>query len=101
MHMIWALIGVGFVLSLDNFRVSIVIGTVPFGFRRAVQRRPAEWPLAHGRGRRLARPIRLTRSSTTWLAGGDTLDGLQRPSHKAEVLRHPIGSSNDKLRSGS
>jgi putative Mn2+ efflux pump MntP len=37
MHMIWALIGVGFVLSLDNFRVSIVIGTVPFGFRRAVQ----------------------------------------------------------------
>ncbi|MFJ8605423.1 manganese efflux pump MntP family protein [Streptomyces shenzhenensis] len=27
----------GFVLSLDNFRVSIALGTVPFGLRRAVQ----------------------------------------------------------------
>ncbi|MER6982392.1 manganese efflux pump MntP family protein [Streptomyces carpinensis] len=27
----------GFVLSLDNFRVSIALGTVPFGLKRAVQ----------------------------------------------------------------
>jgi putative Mn2+ efflux pump MntP len=27
----------GFFLSLDNFRSSIAIGTIPFGFRRAVQ----------------------------------------------------------------
>jgi putative Mn2+ efflux pump MntP len=27
----------GFVLSLDNFRASIALGTVPFGLRRAVQ----------------------------------------------------------------
>ncbi|MBN9102422.1 MULTISPECIES: manganese efflux pump [unclassified Pseudonocardia] len=35
--MIWEVIGLGFLLSLDNFRVAIVLGTVPFGFRRAVQ----------------------------------------------------------------
>ncbi|MBV9023748.1 MAG: manganese efflux pump [Streptomycetaceae bacterium] len=35
--MIWPLLGVGFVLSLDNFRVSIVLGTVPFTLRRAFQ----------------------------------------------------------------
>jgi manganese efflux pump family protein len=35
MHMIWPLLGIGFVLSLDNFRVSIVLGTVPFSLRRA------------------------------------------------------------------
>jgi putative Mn2+ efflux pump MntP len=35
--MIWEVIVLGFFLSLDNFRVSIALGTVPFGFRRAVQ----------------------------------------------------------------
>lgn len=30
-------IALGFFLSLDNFRSSIAIGTIPFGFRRAVQ----------------------------------------------------------------
>jgi manganese efflux pump family protein len=35
--MIVELLILGFVLSLDNFRVSIVLGTVPFSFRRAVQ----------------------------------------------------------------
>jgi putative Mn2+ efflux pump MntP len=35
--MIWEVLVLGFVLSLDNFRVSIVLGTVPFGLRRAVQ----------------------------------------------------------------
>ena len=37
MDSIWPLLGVGLVLSLDNFRVSIVLGTVPFGVRRALQ----------------------------------------------------------------
>lgn len=31
------LLVLAFALSLDNFRSSIVLGTVPFGFRRAVQ----------------------------------------------------------------
>jgi manganese efflux pump family protein len=35
--MIWEIVVLGFVLSLDNFRVAIAIGTVPFGFKRAVQ----------------------------------------------------------------
>ncbi|MEU6321802.1 manganese efflux pump [Streptomyces sp. NPDC047009] len=35
--MIWEILLLGFVLSLDNFRVSIALGTVPFGLRRAVQ----------------------------------------------------------------
>jgi len=35
--MIWEVFVLGFVLSLDNFRVSIALGTVPFGLRRAVQ----------------------------------------------------------------
>ncbi|MEV6833082.1 manganese efflux pump [Streptomyces sp. NPDC051133] len=35
--MIWEILGLGFVLSLDNFRVSIALGTVPFGWKRAVQ----------------------------------------------------------------
>ena len=35
--MIWQALVLGFVLSLDNFRVSIVLGTVPFGLKRAVQ----------------------------------------------------------------
>ncbi|MFE7974121.1 manganese efflux pump MntP family protein [Streptomyces shenzhenensis] len=35
--MIWEMLVLGFVLSLDNFRVSIALGTVPFGLRRAVQ----------------------------------------------------------------
>ncbi len=35
--MIWEVLALGFLLSLDNFRVAIVLGTVPFGFRRAVQ----------------------------------------------------------------
>ncbi|MGH3630256.1 MAG: manganese efflux pump MntP family protein [Sciscionella sp.] len=35
--MIVALLVLGFALSLDNFRSSIVLGTVPFGLRRAVQ----------------------------------------------------------------
>jgi putative Mn2+ efflux pump MntP len=30
-------LGLGFFLSLDNFRSSIAIGTIPFGFRRALQ----------------------------------------------------------------
>jgi putative Mn2+ efflux pump MntP len=37
MHTIWPLLGIGFILSLDNFRVSIVLGTVPFSLRRAIQ----------------------------------------------------------------
>lgn len=35
--MIWEVLVLGFVLSLDNFRVAIALGTVPFGLRRAVQ----------------------------------------------------------------
>lgn len=35
--MIWGVLVLGFVLSLDNFRVSIALGTVPFGLKRAVQ----------------------------------------------------------------
>jgi manganese efflux pump family protein len=35
--MIWEMLVLGFVLSLDNFRVAIVLGTVPFGLKRAVQ----------------------------------------------------------------
>lgn len=35
--MIWEVLVLGFVLSLDNFRVSIALGTVPFSLRRAVQ----------------------------------------------------------------
>ncbi|HEY6748987.1 MAG TPA: manganese efflux pump [Mycobacteriales bacterium] len=35
--MIWEVLVIGFVLSLDNFRVSIVLGTVPFGLKRALQ----------------------------------------------------------------
>ncbi|MFB7322876.1 MULTISPECIES: manganese efflux pump MntP family protein [unclassified Streptomyces] len=35
--MIWEMLGLGFVLSLDNFRVSIALGTVPFGLKRAMQ----------------------------------------------------------------
>lgn len=35
--MIWEALVLGFVLSLDNFRISIVLGAVPFGLRRAVQ----------------------------------------------------------------
>jgi len=35
--MIWEVLVLGFVLSLDNFRVSIALGTVPFGLRRAMQ----------------------------------------------------------------
>ncbi|MEU1542451.1 manganese efflux pump [Actinacidiphila glaucinigra] len=35
--MVWEILVLGFVLSLDNFRVSIALGTVPFGLRRAVQ----------------------------------------------------------------
>ena len=35
--MIWEVLVLGFVLSLDNFRVSVALGTVPFGLRRAVQ----------------------------------------------------------------
>jgi putative Mn2+ efflux pump MntP len=35
--MIVELLILGFVLSLDNFRASIALGTVPFRFRRAVQ----------------------------------------------------------------
>jgi putative Mn2+ efflux pump MntP len=29
--MIWEVLVLGFVLGLDNFRVSIALGTVPFG----------------------------------------------------------------------
>jgi putative Mn2+ efflux pump MntP len=32
-----AVLALGFFLSLDNFRSSIAIGTIPFGLRRAVQ----------------------------------------------------------------
>jgi putative Mn2+ efflux pump MntP len=35
--MIVELLILGFVLSLDNFRTSIALGTVPFSFRRTVQ----------------------------------------------------------------
>lgn len=35
--MIWEILVLGFVLSLDNFRVSIALGTVPFGLKRALQ----------------------------------------------------------------
>jgi putative Mn2+ efflux pump MntP len=35
--MITELLILSFALSLDNFRVAIALGTVPFGFRRAVQ----------------------------------------------------------------
>ena len=35
--MIWEVLILGFVLSLDNFRVSIALGTVPFGLKRAMQ----------------------------------------------------------------
>ena len=35
--MLWETLVLGFVLSLDNFRVAIALGTVPFGLRRAVQ----------------------------------------------------------------
>ncbi|GED83860.1 putative manganese efflux pump MntP [Streptomyces sp. 6-11-2] len=35
--MIWEMLGLGFVLGLDNFRVSIALGTVPFGLKRAMQ----------------------------------------------------------------
>jgi len=35
--MIWEVLVLGFVLSLDNFRVSIALGTVPFGLKRAMQ----------------------------------------------------------------
>jgi putative Mn2+ efflux pump MntP len=35
--MLWGAFALGFVLSLDNFRVAIALGTVPFGLRRAVQ----------------------------------------------------------------
>jgi putative Mn2+ efflux pump MntP len=35
--MIWEVVVLGLVLSLDNFRASIALGTVPFGTRRAVQ----------------------------------------------------------------
>lgn len=35
--MIGELLVLGFVLSLDNFRVAIALGTVPFGVRRVVQ----------------------------------------------------------------
>lgn len=33
----WEVLVLGFVLSLDNVRVSIALGTVPFGLKRAVQ----------------------------------------------------------------
>lgn len=35
--MIGEILVLGFVLSLDNFRVSIALGTVPFGLKRAAQ----------------------------------------------------------------
>ncbi|PKW05156.1 Putative Mn2+ efflux pump MntP [Streptomyces sp. 1222.5] len=35
--MIWEMLVLGFVLSLDNFRVSIALGMVPFGLKRAMQ----------------------------------------------------------------
>jgi putative Mn2+ efflux pump MntP len=35
--MVWEVLALGFVLSLDNFRVSIILGTVPFSLKRAVQ----------------------------------------------------------------
>lgn len=35
--MLWEMLVLGFVLSLDNFRVAIALGTVPFGMKRAIQ----------------------------------------------------------------
>jgi putative Mn2+ efflux pump MntP len=35
--MMWEVLVIGFALSLDNFRVSIALGTVPFGLKRALQ----------------------------------------------------------------
>lgn len=35
--MIWEMLALGFVLSLDNFRVAIALGTVPISLKRAVQ----------------------------------------------------------------
>lgn len=35
--MIWEVLLLGFILSLDNFRVAVALGTVPFGLRRAIQ----------------------------------------------------------------
>ena len=35
--MIWEVLVLGLVLSLDNFRVSVALGTVPISLRRAVQ----------------------------------------------------------------
>lgn len=35
--MMWEVLVLGFVLSLDNFRVAVALGTVPFGLKRAVQ----------------------------------------------------------------
>lgn len=35
--MMWEVLLLGFVLSLDNFRVAIALGTVPFGLKRAAQ----------------------------------------------------------------
>jgi putative Mn2+ efflux pump MntP len=35
--MIWEILVLGFVLGLDNFRVSIALGTIAFGLKRAVQ----------------------------------------------------------------
>lgn len=35
--MIWEVVVLGFILGLDNFRVAIALGTVPFGLKRAVQ----------------------------------------------------------------
>ncbi|TDV57949.1 manganese efflux pump MntP family protein [Actinophytocola oryzae] len=35
--MIWEVLVLGFVLSLDNFRVAIALGTVPIGLKRAIQ----------------------------------------------------------------
>ena len=34
---ILGLLALAFVLSLDNFRSSIALGTIPFGIRRAIQ----------------------------------------------------------------
>lgn len=35
--MIWEVLVLGFVLSLDNFRVAVALGTVPMGLKRSVQ----------------------------------------------------------------
>lgn len=35
--MLWEMLVLGFILSLDNFRVAIALGTVPFGLKRMVQ----------------------------------------------------------------